>query len=619
MKLNKIIVKNFKGIAQASYDLSGSSASFEGANGVGKTTIADAIAWALFGKDSQGSGRPEVKPRKGGDPSVELHLDVDGRIVQIARKQKEKWSFKRGDAQKTFDGNVTEYAIDGEPVKAKEFDSFVADLAGKHFDLLTDPRAFLRMHWKEQREILQQLADIDRTGLISEFGDFGTGAALDASRTKAEKKARELAKELDQYPARIADVQACIGEPVKIDGKAASKAQVEADRLQDLIASARNGGRAMELQKQRTEIEAELGKWRTEKRRELTQRLELLEKERREMQKGVEAIQTERAQVAGEMKSTEADIKRHQAELETLRIQNVQIKQRIFDGLAACPACNRPFGADALADAEKAFNTQKAQDLEKNVTDGKAKKALIESLVGMREKFEAQEAALAEKITAQNKKIAAIQNEISGMEKSISEISDLVPESIAGKLKKLDVESAKPDDASGAIAELEAQLSAAREAVREFDRLYVQKEEQDKASARLNELLAAEKSTATARLEALEHADKIKAYTDALMKLTESAINEKFSYCKWSLFSATQEGTPIECCELEVEGAPGSTGQRLNAGIEIIKVLGKHWGEKPFIILDNAQDLQPLKIDIAELQLIEMRVSADPEIIFKKK
>lgn len=86
MKLLTMKLENFKGIRSFTLEPQGRDLGVFGANASGKTTLADAFQWLLFGKDSAGKADFEVLPlgpdgkRVAGitEASVEVELDLDG-------------------------------------------------------------------------------------------------------------------------------------------------------------------------------------------------------------------------------------------------------------------------------------------------------------------------------------------------------------------------------------------------------------------------------------------------------------------------------------------------------------------------------------------------------------
>ena len=57
-----------------------------GENAVGKTTLWDALAWALYGKTTRGVSGPSIESwGKGVSTGVEVLLEVDGKLHEVRR------------------------------------------------------------------------------------------------------------------------------------------------------------------------------------------------------------------------------------------------------------------------------------------------------------------------------------------------------------------------------------------------------------------------------------------------------------------------------------------------------------------------------------------------------
>ena len=91
--LEFLSLRNFKGCAAFDFRPDCRSASVYGDNAAGKTTLYDALCWLLFGKDSSGASKFNIKPLDE-DGSVRDHsaetevsalLNVDGESVTLSR------------------------------------------------------------------------------------------------------------------------------------------------------------------------------------------------------------------------------------------------------------------------------------------------------------------------------------------------------------------------------------------------------------------------------------------------------------------------------------------------------------------------------------------------------
>ena len=153
MRLIDLKLFNFKGIRSFELKSDGKDVSIMGDNGSGKTTLADAFMWLLFGKDSQNKTDFEIKtlgpdgePEHGLEHTVEARLQLpNGKQLTLKKVFSEKWTKKRGSATAEFTGHTTDHYIDGVPVKKKEFDEQIAEIADEEiFRLLTDRAILMR-------------------------------------------------------------------------------------------------------------------------------------------------------------------------------------------------------------------------------------------------------------------------------------------------------------------------------------------------------------------------------------------------------------------------------------------------------------------------------------------
>lgn len=138
IKILRLSLENFKCHQHMTLNFMGENATVYGDNATGKTSIYDALTWLLFGKDSHGNGEKniEIKPldENGAvkdhraQTSVEVLFLVNGEEMTLRRTLQEVWSTKRGSAEPTYDGNTSEYYVDGVPCKKNVFSAKVGEL-----------------------------------------------------------------------------------------------------------------------------------------------------------------------------------------------------------------------------------------------------------------------------------------------------------------------------------------------------------------------------------------------------------------------------------------------------------------------------------------------------------
>ena len=169
IKLIQLTLENFKGIRAKTVRFAGENATIYGDNATGKTTIYDAWLWLLTGKDSLGRADFDIKPldRLGNVADhaarscAEALLEADGQTVTLRREFYELCTKKRGSTEATFDGNSTDFFVDGVPKQKRGYEEAVAELVPPDkLRLLSDTAAFAAMKWQDRRAVLCEMAGI---------------------------------------------------------------------------------------------------------------------------------------------------------------------------------------------------------------------------------------------------------------------------------------------------------------------------------------------------------------------------------------------------------------------------------------------------------------------------
>lgn len=150
MLIQKLALRNFKGIKEFILQADGESLKVFGDNATGKTTLFDGFNWLLFDKDSHNKKDFQLKTVTvageeihGQEHEVEGTFLVDGKETTLRKVFSEKWTKKRGSAERTFSGHTTDYYVNSVPVKKKEYTDKVAQIIDEDvFKLLTSPSFF---------------------------------------------------------------------------------------------------------------------------------------------------------------------------------------------------------------------------------------------------------------------------------------------------------------------------------------------------------------------------------------------------------------------------------------------------------------------------------------------
>lgn len=168
--IQEVTLNNFKGIDNKVITLNGMNGTISGHNGVGKTTIADSIIFALTGKLTTGKkADPQIKEFEAGSQvqdngkphSVELLLNVGkSRKLKIKRTFSEAFT---GKTKKTFKGHSTELIINDCPCSVTDFKRYLSEaLNGINEEQILSlmlPGQFAAMKWQDRRALLLKLID----------------------------------------------------------------------------------------------------------------------------------------------------------------------------------------------------------------------------------------------------------------------------------------------------------------------------------------------------------------------------------------------------------------------------------------------------------------------------
>lgn len=632
MKLLCLELRNFKGLKQFTLEPNGENAEVRGCNASGKTTLADALHWLLFDKDSQGAKQFEIKtldasgePAHGLEHCVEGTFDLGGDSLTLKKVYKEKWTRRRGQAEQELTGHTTEYFIDGVPTPAREYQARVQELAPEDlFRLLTNPLYFSEgMHWQDRRRILLDVCgDISDADVIASNPELAPLEAILGKRSLDDHKKVVLAErkrvneQLEKLPVRIDEVSRVL--PTAADGSMDEIDKAVAD-IETLLSAKRadlsrleNGGESAELTKRLREVEGEIQALRNEQRK----RQDQIDAEWRD---GIRAQQDRLNEMDSRVKSLDREISQHSALLERQSKAREHLlnewhkedgmKFRAPEQASVCPACGQDIPAErlesALAKALEEFNLSKSTKLERISAEGKEVAAAMKSLEAELEQYRAERVKLVPQAEALRAEIKRAQAEVRP--------GAPIPDGFA------------PLEAE--MASLQAKIEAAKLGISDqveaaFDEIKCLEETQkgwlDRRSdirrladgrKRINELMAEEKNLAK-EFERLEHDLYLcEQFLRAKVSMLESSINIRFHVVRFKLFSQQVNGGLAETCEMTVNGVPYASLNRaakLQGGMDIINVLAQHHGFYPPVFLDNRESVT--EIPPTESQLINLYV-----------
>jgi len=140
----------------------------------------------------------------------------------------------------------------------------------------------------------------------------------------------------------------------------------------------------------------------------------------------------------------------------------------------------------------------------------------------------------------------------------------------------------------------------------------IQIEEKEKRIAELQ----AEQRLLTQELNKQEGLEfKLQKFHKIKMQEVNRRVNGLFSFVKFKLFDATLDGNEYEICETLISDIPyysANNAARINAALDIINVICKHYGIYAPIFVDNSESVN--EITDTESQLILLQVTDDKKL-----
>ena len=662
--IDKICLRYFKGVENKEIVLGDNINVIKGRNGIGKSTIADAISWVLFGTNQAGATKFGIKTKdKDGREiedvahSVEISLSVqdeqEGMMCYVLTRSLTE--------TRKDDGSVTNnytYKVDGEVETAGEFKKVVDAICPEEvFRLCSSPYSFTQMDWSEQRKRLNEMFGVPSVEDVT-----GGDKKYDAIKELLEKddvdkilkhlnyKRKEVQKNLDEVPVRLEALKNVL--PKAEDWAAVEKLILE--KRKEITETRKNlntidNGGADFIRKYQNISTLNLDHKRKRIMEESAQRrLGEIIKANAEAKTACKKAVAEAEQTVEDLqvkiKSLDESIERCNArlnELETAKADGKEkwklIKARTWEWNeddAFCPTCKQALPEDQvqkiMEESKKAFLNNQASDLKKLGDDAARIKEEVKKCEENTEYFKTEQkttqAQLGEAETALEEARKAQEEQAKKEEEKVS-VETLLAEKpeykqVCDRIKKIEAEQEKPADEG--MSEEDKKLKADvekklkdLESEREVlaSRLAV-KAQWEKVNAQIVGLQE-ERTQWKEQIDSLD--EKIKAASDFQKRsceVLEENVNRRFKLVRWKMFRRQLDGTDKPWCECSVDGVPYSdlnTAAKINAGLDITNTLKRHYGVDVPCVIDNAETVQEPLYEGG--QQIRLTVTDDEDIV----
>ena len=659
--MKKIIFKslsllNFKGIRNLHVSFGENLTVISGRNAAGKTSIADAIMWVLFDVGYDGN---KLEPKtfdknheiiKEIPHEAELTLLVDGDQIVLKRSLSDAW---KGDKCT----NTYKYYVDGDVTTAGDFKKVVESICPDSvFRRISSATNFCSLPWQKQRELLESLADQYTSQDITQ-GDERFDFVVEELKKKSiadlihhiKYKRKEVQKQLDSVPVRLAELNKSLPEAQDWDALSAEKTKLN-DKLVELankMQAIRIGG----ADKVRYDG--------------ILKKIEFAEKRKRNMEQGAMNLATEQAtKHQSDVITTNIAVKKAQSLVDDLKAtmrgyteseihakdkkeecerKVVDINNRLDelsksrwswnaeDGI--CPHCGQPLPAEDVERIKKEskdrFNERKSNASKKiqeefngiqhEYTDAKNilekldndRMVTTNQLVKANKTLKEAEFKKLEVDAEKPKTYEQILFEKEEYQQVVKEIADLQAE--------LKEPSASSDENAKMLVELEKEREPIGIRYNEVLELLATKETYDRISE-LIEKAKQDKESYQNQLDELdEQLDLANEYNKKSCHLLEENVNGHFSYVKWSMFTQDLDGNMKPYCECYHDGVPYSRlngAAKVNAGIDIANTFSRFYQVSAPMVLDECESVND-PIYSGEQQQIRLKVTTDDKLKFE--
>lgn len=649
-----IKLEYFKGIRSLEVSFSDGTTRISGANRTGKTTVADAITWCLFGKDTTGRTQFGIKTRENGveipdiQHTVTLELEIDGTPHTLQRTLSERRTKARGSDESILQGNVTETYIDGIKTTMRDYQAFISSIMPEDkFRVMSSPTVFTSLPWEEQRKTLTDLCpevsvseiakQAEARGVAHEDVDYVTKMLKTATLPDAAKhlayQAKKVEAELDDIPARIQENNRTLPEEEPSWGTLEEQLKDVRSQL-ELI----RHGVASNVEAKAIAHKIEFGEKRAAHIRQSA--VSTAMKLKGEHNAKISQCEYDIDSAKRKLKSLEASVANENATAERTKEQLATLEKRaenirarwaengsrklsISETDTVCPTCGQPLPQDKLR--------EHVEEMKKRLADSKAEtyKILTEEANQVKRDMahaqhmidvaKANAEASASQVQEARQLVEKLEQDLLDAEKekifTTEEILEadanyqaILSELAALNLKFDEVKSEDKGDVIRPILEKESELVAAQQ----------RRQLHSQISERISQLRK-QQSELNAQLSQIERRQEAaKMMMQVQDDIIEQNVNKLFHYAQFRLFRTQVNGQRVPFCEATVGGVPFAdlnTAAKINAGVDIISTLSHINDFYAPIIIDNAEAInQILKNDN---QNILFYVTEERQLTFK--
>lgn len=595
--ISNIKIKNFKGTLDQELSFSENKNIIEGENGIGKTTILDAITWCLFGKNFADEKQFKIKPIIDGnekkDLSTSVELTLNNKIIE-----------------RIWDKDTTTIKVDGVKFGSREFTDYLRDnfmITDEEFKALSNIEYIPKLHWKDLRSLIMGLVGEitneevyakDNFDLIKEKID-SVGVEKIAENITETKSSitNEIKKILGNIDQKTKDIKELV-----IDEKEEKELVKEKEKIKKKIENYNLLSQKKSRQdKDKNVLEnlvSDLDRTKSE--------IDKLEELKTEYQKTYDNSNVD-ASIVKENKikaidnyifQRKNDIELLNQEKTTIMVQREELKKNYDEELSKeiriendkCSACGQPLPKEKIDEVLANLKKQSIERANGYVAQARVKKSRLDEIeIVLAQYIEDIKNYELEKETIRNEKIESLQEsdiqismkkniektnqEIENYKKQLLEIEENI------NFRKLEIAKHEQIDLDDDIGNLQMQLEDITQKLAVSDTVSIFKEQLKKLENEHKELLNEKELLNTKEQQLI-------LFNNTRAEMLKERVRHNFKLADFITQETTKDGKLIETFKLAVNGIEYSS---LNTGMQILVALD---------LIDNIQRLKDKRVPI---------------------
>lgn len=666
VKLKRIELENYRCFPQKSVDFC-QRTRISGRNKQGKSTIMSAYLEVMTGKEANGSQPDKIRPHDENgvdfdkvDIIREIHLEIDGKPTVIRKITKQKWRKPREQSEEVFDGNATEYEVDGFPMSGTKFAEFIGRIAPADVLLMcSNAQPFLSTMQKstsEARKLLEAVSGFNIEDFVAQNGyqavaEITKGHSVEDTLKKLRKELTAQKKKVDEKNTEVKYEKNRKAEIIDISALELAKGEwreklavvdAEEQQLEQAVKAYDDmAAEITDLRAKQFEIQsAERGKL-EEQCTAVSQKLIPLRGRENDLKFALRNAETQLEDAERKIFTAESTIKQARSDctyhaaliFDEAKLHAIEAEE-MSDNAFICPTCKQVLPeeqADKIrADFEESKQRRIAEELRRKEAFYKQNDEALDRITesGNQAKKDL-EAALKDKEECE-KHIAEFKTEI----QTVSAEIDILTAELEKLPKEVDLSANEEYQAlSRQIEDKQKQISSLDSGAEKRSEF---RQRRNEYNAELNKIEAqilkaqADAEEKEQRLVKLEKEQRelgqveadLQRQIDTVMEFSRhknealaAVINPYFDHFHFEFLEFTQEGNPVETLKIMCGGTDYFDGlnhsDQILCNVSLVRGLQKLNGLNIPVFIDDAESVNGERLPQIEQQMIVLEVSKD--------